>query len=87
MLDGFFGRVDLRSSRPNRREEPSVNETETIFAFRSDAMRRILNRLDAASRVAQALERCLPAIVGLGDREKAEQEALEALAAWESATR
>jgi hypothetical protein len=64
-----------------------VSETETIFAFRADSMRRILNRLDAASRIARALEHCLPALVGLGDRDEAEQRALEALAAWEEATR
>ena len=60
---------------------------QTVFAFRSDSVIRIIRKLDAASELASALEKCLPAIVGLGDRSEAEQTALTALANWEQASR
>ena len=60
---------------------------QTVFAFRSDSVIRIIRKLDAAAELARALEKCLPAVVGLGDREEAERNALTALANWEDACR
>ena len=60
---------------------------QTVFAFRSDSVIRIIRKLDAAAELAKALEKCLPAIVDLADREDAERIALSALATWEDACR
>ncbi len=60
---------------------------ETVFAFRSEGVIRIIRKLDAATRLARALERCLPAISRSGDDQTAEEEALRALAIWEDASR
>ncbi len=60
---------------------------ETIYAFRSEGVIKIIRKLDAASQMARALERCLPALIGLGDRGDAEAGALRALAIWEEASR
>ena len=59
---------------------------ETIFAFRSEGVIRIIRKLDAAAQLARALEACLPAISGVADP-KAEENALRALATWEEACR
>ena len=61
--------------------------SETVFAFRAQGVVRIIRKLEAATRMAKALEECLPAMYGIGDRESAEQEALVALATWEEASR
>ena len=61
--------------------------TETVFAFRAEGIVKIIRRLEAAARLARALQECLPAIYGIGDRERVEQEALVALATWEEASR
>jgi hypothetical protein len=60
---------------------------ETIYAFRSDGVIKIIRKLDAALEMARALERCLPALVGAGDRRCAEADALRALAIWDEACR
>jgi len=64
-----------------------VDLNQTVFAFRSDSVIRIIRKLDAAAELARALEKCLPAVVGLADREEAERNALNALATWEDACR
>ena len=61
--------------------------SETIYAFRSDGVIKIIRKLDAAAEMARALEVCLPALLGLADRRSAEAEALKALANWEEASR
>jgi hypothetical protein len=61
--------------------------SETVFAFRAEGIVKIIRKLDAATRLARALEELLPAIYGIGDKEHAEQEALVALATWEEASR
>jgi hypothetical protein len=61
--------------------------SETVFAFRVQGVVRIIRKLEAASRLAKALEQTLPAMYGIGDKESAEQEALVALASWEDASR
>jgi hypothetical protein len=60
---------------------------ETVFAFRSEGVIRIIRKLDAATQLARALETCLPAISRIGDDRRAEEEALRALATWENASR
>jgi hypothetical protein len=60
---------------------------ETIFAFRSEGVIRIIRKLDAAAQLARALEECLPAISGVTRDPKAEEDALRALATWEEACR
>jgi hypothetical protein len=60
---------------------------ETIYAFRSDGVIKIIRKLDAAAELARALELCLPALVGIADRRDAEAEVLKALAVWEEACR
>ncbi|HKA37916.1 MAG TPA: hypothetical protein VKH43_13915 [Thermoanaerobaculia bacterium] len=60
---------------------------ETVYAFRSDGVIKIIRKLDAAAAMARALEQCLPALMGGSDRRKAEAEVLNALAAWEEACR
>jgi hypothetical protein len=60
---------------------------ETIYAFRTEGVMKIIRKLDAASQMARALERCLPALIGLGNRGDAEAGALRALAIWEEACR
>jgi len=60
---------------------------ETIYAFRSDGVIKIIRKLDAAAEMARALERCLPALVGVADRRSAEAKVLKALANWEDACR
>jgi hypothetical protein len=65
-----------------------IENGETVFAFRSEGVIRIIRKLDAASQLARALETCLPAISRLGDDDRrAEEEALRALATWENASR
>ncbi|HKF43528.1 MAG TPA: hypothetical protein VKG01_10545 [Thermoanaerobaculia bacterium] len=64
-----------------------MDQGETIYAFRSDGIIKIIRRLDAATAMARALEQCLTALVGVGDRREAEGEILKALAAWEEACR
>lgn len=64
-----------------------MEPSQTVFAFRSDSVIRIIRKLDAASELARALEKCLPAIVGLADKDEAEQHAVTALANWEDASR
>jgi hypothetical protein len=64
-----------------------VDLNQTVFAFRSESVIRIIRKLDAAAELARALEKCLPAVVGLADREDAERVALTALANWEDACR
>jgi hypothetical protein len=61
--------------------------SETVFAFRAEGIVKIIRRLEAATRLAKALEQVLPAMYGIGDRDDAEQEALVALANWEEASR
>ena len=60
---------------------------ETIFAFRSEGVIRIIRKLDAAAQLARALEACLPTISGVVRDPKAEEDALRALATWEEACR
>jgi hypothetical protein len=60
---------------------------ETVFAFRSEGVIKIIRKLDAATQLARALEECLPAISRLGEDRHAEEEALRALASWEDASR
>jgi len=60
---------------------------ETIYAFRSDGVIKIIRKLDAAAEMARALELCLPALVGVVDRRSAEAQVLKALATWEEACR
>ena len=67
--------------------EDVLETGETIYAFRTEGVIKIMRKLDAASRMARALERCLPALIGLGDRGDAEAGALRALAIWEEACR
>ncbi len=64
-----------------------IESGETVFAFRSEGVIKIIRKLDAATRLARALEKCLPAISRLGDEASAEEEALRALASWEDASR
>jgi hypothetical protein len=45
---------------------------ETIHAFRSDGVIKIIRKLDAAAEMARALEDCLPALVGIANRRTAE---------------
>jgi len=61
--------------------------SETIYAFRSDGVIKIIRKLDAAAGMARALEVCLPALVGVADRRSAEAEVLKALAIWDEACR
>jgi len=61
--------------------------SETIYAFRSDGVIKIIRKLDAAAGMARALEVCLPALVGVADRRSAEAEVLKALAIWEEVCR
>jgi len=42
---------------------------ETVFDLR-DGVVKIIRKLDAATRLAQALEQCLPAMCGLGDKRR-----------------
>ena len=60
---------------------------ETVFAFRSEGVIRIIRKLDAAMQLARALEACLPAIARIEDDHQAEELALRALATWEDASR
>ena len=60
---------------------------ETVFAFRSEGVIRIIRRLDAATQLARALEACLPAIAHCSSNREAEEKALRALATWEDASR
>jgi hypothetical protein len=60
---------------------------ETVFAFRAEGVVKIIRKLEAATRLAKALEEVLPAMYGIGDKSQAEQEALVALASWEEASR
>jgi hypothetical protein len=60
---------------------------DTVFAFRAEGVVKIIRKLEAAARLAKALEEVLPAMYGIGDKESAEQEALVALATWEEASR
>ena len=64
-----------------------MDRGETIYAFRSEGVIKIIRKLDAAAAMARALEQCLPALVGIADRREAEAEILRALAAWEEACR
>lgn len=64
-----------------------MDSNTTVFAFRSESVIRIIRKLDAAAELARALEKCLPAVIGIGDREEAERSALTALANWEDACR
>ena len=64
-----------------------MEQGETIYAFRSAGLIKILRKLDAAVAMARALENCLPALVGVSDRHNAEADALRALAVWEDACR
>ena len=64
-----------------------MDANTTVFAFRSESVVRIIRKLDAAAELARALEKCLPVVTGLGDREEAERTALNALATWEDACR
>ena len=61
--------------------------SETVFAFRAEGVVKIIRKLEAATRLARALEEVLPAMYGIGDKEQAEQAALVALATWEEASR
>lgn len=61
--------------------------SDTVFAFRAEGVVKIIRKLEAATRLARALEEVLPAMYGIGDKERAEQEALIALASWEEASR
>jgi hypothetical protein len=60
---------------------------DTVFAFRAEGVIKIIRKLEAATRLAKALEEVLPAMYGIGDKERVEQEALVALATWEEASR
>ena len=60
---------------------------DTVFAFRAQGVVKIIRKLEAATRLAKALEEVLPALYGIGDKERVEQEALVALATWEEASR
>ena len=64
-----------------------MDQGETIYAFRSEGVIKIIRKLDAAAAMARALEQCLPALVGVANRREAEGEILKALAAWEEACR
>ena len=68
-------------------EGKALEPGKTIYAFRSEGVIKIIRKLDAASGMARALENCLPALVGVGNRQEAEAEILRALAAWEEACR
>ncbi|MEP6801163.1 MAG: hypothetical protein ABJC07_04450 [Acidobacteriota bacterium] len=80
------GRRDVRPTRP-REVTIMLKNGETVFAFRSEGVIRLLRKLDAATELARALERCLPSISRLGDDASAEEQALRALAIWEDASR
>jgi hypothetical protein len=67
--------------------EDVLETGETIYAFRTEGVIKIIRKLDAASQMARALERCLPALLGLADRRDAEEDAVRALATWEEACR
>jgi hypothetical protein len=58
---------------------------ETVYAFRSEGVIKIIRKLDAAAQMARALELCLPALVGVADKQAAEAVALRALAGWDEA--
>ena len=78
--------------QPVRPDQPITNSSwlapcQTIYAFRSEGVIKIIRKLDAASQMARALERCLPALIGLGDPRDAEAGALRALLTWEEACR
>jgi hypothetical protein len=61
---------------------------ETVFAFRSEGVIKIIRKLDAATLLARALEECLPAIARFsGENREAEELALRALATWEDVSR
>jgi hypothetical protein len=60
---------------------------ETVFAFRAEGIVKIIRKLEAAKRLANALEQVLPAMYGIGDKDDAEQKALVALASWDEASR
>ena len=60
---------------------------EAVFAFRAEGVVKIIRKLEAAVKLARALEEVLPAMYGIGDKERAEHEALVALASWEDASR
>ena len=61
--------------------------SDTVFAFRAEGVVKINRKLQAAVKLARALEEVLPAMYGIGDKERAEHEALVALASWEDASR
>lgn len=61
--------------------------SDTVFAFRAEGVVKIIRKLEAAVKLARALEEVLPAMYGIGDKERAEHEALVALASWEDASR
>ena len=70
-----------------RLEEVALDSGETIYAFRSEGVIKIIRKLDAAAAMARALGQCLPVLMGAGDRHDAEAEILKALAGWEEACR
>jgi hypothetical protein len=80
---GLLVGPDGRSRRTGEERKMS----ETVFAFRAEGVVKIIRKLEAATRLAKALEEVLPAMYGIGDKEQAEQEALVALATWEEASR
>lgn len=46
--------------------------SDTVFAFRAKGVVKIIRKLEAATRLAKALEEVLPAMYGIGDREQAD---------------
>ncbi|MEO8191633.1 MAG: hypothetical protein ABI682_14955 [Acidobacteriota bacterium] len=63
-----------------------LDNGETVFAFRSEGVIKIIRKLDAATQLARALEKCLPSISRQGDA-STEEQVLRALAVWEDASR
>lgn len=81
----YGGPAGRAAAWPGFREDREMSDT--MFAFRAEGVVKIIRKLEAATRLARALEEVLPTMYGIGDRERAEQEALIALASWEEASR
>ena len=45
---------------------------DTVFAFRAEGGVKIIRKLEAATRLAKALEEALPAMYGIGDENRVE---------------
>lgn len=63
------GPIGARSEAGCREERKM---SDTVFAFRAKGVVKIIRKLEAATRLAKALEEVLPAMYGIGDREQAD---------------